>query len=517
MENHGPMDPMDQDQDQGLNPISQEPDPMDQGSDLINTENEASADTGDSESSESIPNSPDPLAPFPQTPIFLRNRTSSTVPQKRTNTSPGQQRRPVAPGNFVFSAHRASQPKPTISTVTEGIQLARNALVQAANISTSNEQQTQLLDLIEIFRNFTETGRVKKPETAILASQISRLETVSKTVTKALNSQAKSIQKPSLQTQTNGPLLQTASQQAHTASPASYAAAAAKDIPKTTEWTTVPSRKKAPISITPKNSLSSRQLVLVQGNPSSTDSLILRNKINNAFANKGVTSPVVVSASRSKKENIVLTTTPTFNAKYLLENIDIWKHIVQFQEALPITPWHKVAIHGIPTSLESLDIIKSEISTFNNGLQIVGQPYWLSHESNRREKVAGSVCVAFASQKDADYAIRNRLYLLGLSLRAEKQHSTPPSTQCQRCQRFGHAEARCRNLPACKICSEAHQTQQHKCNTCNAKGKACIHTVRKCVNCKEPHTADNKECETYLATKDPRGQDHLNEPNYMEC
>ncbi|KAF2627117.1 hypothetical protein BU25DRAFT_491615 [Macroventuria anomochaeta] len=41
---------------------------------------------------------------------------------------------------------------------------------------------------------------------------------------------------------------------------------------------------------------------------------------------------------------MVLTTTPTFTAKYLLEKQDIWKTITHFKEALPIQPWHKVVL-----------------------------------------------------------------------------------------------------------------------------------------------------------------------------
>ena len=461
--------------------------------------------------------------------ILTNLQHTNILPRKRpTPLSSQQQRSPTSgnfffgptPGNHVFSSAPEATLNPNVHSVPEAIQLVRNVLVQAANMSQSQQEQTNLLDLLEVVRDFTETGRVRKQESAILAHQIQRLETVSKAFSKNINSQTKATEKLLLQPQANAtppPPPPPTQQRRQALLPASYAAAAASGAPRTAEWTTVASKKKVPGTAVPKNSLSSRQLVLIHKSTSPINSLTLRNNINNAFANKGVTAPVIVSATRSKQENIVLTTTPAFNAQYLLENKEIWKHTVQFHEALPIVPWYKGAIHGVPTSLESLDVLKDEIRTFNNGLQIVGQPYWLSHESRRREKMAGSVCVAFASQKDADQATRNRLYLLGLSLRAEKQHSIPASTQCYKCQRFGHTEDKCRNLPACKICSEMHPTAQHRCNTCNAKGKTCIHTVRKCANCKEAHTADDKDCETYLATRNARGHEHSNAPNRMEC
>ena len=146
-------------------------------------------------------------------------------------------------------------------------------------------------------------------------------------------------------------------------------------------------------------------------------------------------------------------------------------------------------------------ILKSEIKTFNTGMAIVGNPYWLSSEANRGGKVTGSVCIAFATEQEVQQAMRKPLYLLGISVRAEKIHSTPPSTQCAKCQGFGHTDKKCRKSTACKMCDEAHLTAVHKCNTCGAKGKKCAHTVPKCANCRETRSADNRECEIFLAVK----------------
>ena len=489
-------DPMESD-----NPSDPDPDlsdPMD-SEDMTTTPPRATRQKGFS--------SPDPLS-MDFTPAKASNKAA--ISRKRLNSTTLEPQRTPQPPSSRFSFLGASV-KPMISSVKEGIQVARDVLVQAANLASSNDEQTRLLDLIEILRDYTEHGRVRTEEKSILASQITRLDVVTKGISKALNSQPKATSNTVSPSQTN------LSQQPNPAPAPSYANAATKDLPKSTEWTIVASKKKATPPPVVKNNLSSRQLILTQNGSTQINSLALRNKINDAFASNGVKSPVIVSVSLSFKKNIVLTTTPTFNAKYLLENKDIWTKLISFQEALPITPWFKVAIHGIPTDLDNLGVIKTEIRTFNNGLQVVGEPYWLSHESNRRIKQAGTVCVAFSSQKDADYAIRNRLYLFGISVRAEKLHSTPPSTQCQNCQKFGHAENRCQNLPACKICSEHHFTRQHKCNTCNAKGKVCIHTIRRCVNCKEAHTADDKLCEVYLATKARNGPQPSNAHTTFEC
>ena len=453
------------------------------------------------------PSSPDPLTTDPTGMNFV---PKPTIPRKRPISPSAQPQRVPNPPTGSFSFMRTA-PKRSISSVKEGILGARDLLVQAANLCSSNEEQTRILDLIEILRDYTEFGRIKKQELSILKSQISQLETITKTASKAIHNQQKPSPKSTPGVQ---PDRRTAAAKPPTTS---YANVAARDLPKVSEWTTVEKKKKESPPAIAKNKLSSRQLILIRKTPSAIDSLDLRNKINNAFASNGVKSPVIVSVTLSVKKNLVLTTTPAFNADYLLENKKVWAGFFAFDEALPITPWYKVAIHGIPTNLEDLGLLKSEISTFNNGLKVVGEPYWLSSESNRSVKLAGSVCIAFQSQKDAEHAIRNRLYLLGISVKAEKLHSTPPSTQCEKCQKFGHVATRCRNLPACKICSGHHLTQQHKCNTCQAKGKVCMHTIRKCANCREAHTADHKGCETYLATLRPSGLEASNDSDMREC
>ncbi len=148
----------------------------------------------------------------------------------------------------------------------------------------------------------------------------------------------------------------------------------------------------------------------------------------------------------STKGNLVVTTTTRFTAQYLLENQNVWQEVTRFEEALPIQSWHKVAIHNIPTSLatnQDLQVLKEEIPLFNNGLKIVGNPFWLTKEEHRASKATATACIAFATEEEALKAIKQKLYILGLSVKAEKLHSTSPLEQCQKCQQFGHIKARC--------------------------------------------------------------------------
>ena len=83
-------------------------------------------------------------------------------------------------------------------------------------------------------------------------------------------------------------------------------------------------------------------------------------------------------------------------------------------------------LHGILTTdfgtLEGLALIKDEITTFNKGLQPIGSPYWLTNSQKRLSQASGSIVVAFATEEEANRAIRNRLYIVGISVRVNKHY-----------------------------------------------------------------------------------------------
>jgi len=273
------------------------------------------------------------------------------------------------------------------------------------------------------------------------------------------------------------------------------------------EWTTVqPRPKPKPRAEKP---IKSNRLILVQSVATTElSSLALRNAFNKAFVNKGVAGPVVATVSRTLGQNIVVTTTSQFSADYLLEHQPIWEHLVLFKLAQKDEPWHKVVIHGILVAdfnnLKGIDLIIDEIKTFNNSLLPISIPYWLTSAEKRQHQLAGSVVVAFATAAEASQAIRHRLYIAGISARVEKLYTTTATTQCSKCQGFGHLDSYCKQMPTCRLCGDKHATQQHICSTCSAKGTKCAHLVPKCTNCKEAHTADFKSCETLLAIKNKK-------------
>jgi hypothetical protein len=145
-------------------------------------------------------------------------------------------------------------------------------------------------------------------------------------------------------------------------------------------------------------------------------------------------------------------------------------------------------------------MIVDEIKTFNEGFNPIGKPYWMSSATKRDAQRSGSVAIAFATEEEASRAIRNRLYIAGISVRVEKLYSAAPTTQCQICQGFGHLETYCRKEPVCRLCAKGHSTKQHRCNSCKST-TSCEHLEPKCSNCKGTHPANSKTCEVLLAIK----------------
>src|SRR5450432_3322417 len=229
------------------------------------------------------------------------------------------------------------------------------------------------------------------------------------------------------------------------------------------------------------------------------DPLKLRNQVNKAFQEKkNITTPVVATVSKSfAGTSIVLTTTEQFSAEFLTQNKAIWEPYFRFKKSTRDTTWSKVVIHKIPMDIfghqEGLDLLEEEIRIFN-GLNPVIKPNWISSIENRKTKRHASAIISFETKAEAEKAIRNRLYIAGISMRVVKCIPTKPA-QCRRCQGFNHSEYGCYKDYNCSICAKNHPTRLHFCDTCKIKGEICEHTKIECINCQKDHQATDKICE----------------------
>nr|CAH7759976.1 unnamed protein product [Callosobruchus chinensis] len=73
----------------------------------------------------------------------------------------------------------------------------------------------------------------------------------------------------------------------------------------------------------------------------------------------------------------------------------------------------------------------------------------------------------------------------GVSIRVEVQKNSRFIGQCQRCQKYGHAQSYCTASPKCLKCAQDHMT-----HLCPQTGQE----VRKCANCGGDHPANSPTC-----------------------
>lgn len=409
----------------------------------------------------------------------------------------------------ISHASKINQQQDKLS-VNEELLIARDHIVRAYYATQNRNEQSRLLDLLEIFREYTEKGHLTKASN-IITTQIANLEQA----TKQIETKTRSLQKthnPST-IQQNSAEGSKVNQQAQSSHPPTMASIAGKNMESSNqcyEWTVVGKKTSAQAKVThptqPKTK-KTRRVILIQ-NPSETTTvspLQARNHINQAFSAKGVKGPVIALVSKTHGNNIAITTTDEYTADFFIEKKDIWQSIIPHETIQKDEPWYKVVAHGIPLADfdndEGMEMIKDEVSIFNKGLKPIGMPHWISTIENRKVNKAGSVAIAFATEEEANRAIRNRLYIAGISVRVTKFHTVAPTTQCTNCQGFGHLDSYCRKQASCGLCGDKHSTQQHYCSVCKSKGKSCTHLSPKCVNCTGDHQANSKTCQVYLAIK----------------
>ncbi|EDU41102.1 hypothetical protein PTRG_01664 [Pyrenophora tritici-repentis Pt-1C-BFP] len=175
----------------------------------------------------------------------------------------------------------------------------------------------------------------------------------------------------------------------------SYASVAAQNNGNT--WTTVSTKKK-----TNKKPASYYQAVLTLTQPTSHTPLQIRDLINEEFTKGGIKDPVVKEVTTSRKNNIILTTTPTYSGEYLVQHKHIWHQKFELKNVQLLESWTKVVVHNVPTEwegAETLEILHTEIPAYNNGLQITGNPYWISREWQNKKN--SSIVIAFKTAEDA--------------------------------------------------------------------------------------------------------------------
>jgi hypothetical protein len=438
--------------------------------------------------------------PLEFVPLQVKKFSNTT---HRFTLNPNKKRRASTSSPSLRNRLQTPQNEETSSqSYKELILKARELVTEASLKAPTYEEKSQILDLLEVFRDYTERGRISN-FSKIIGSQVSNLEQATRKIERI----AKAPPKPTPIATIAIPETQPVQKPPSLAQIASQGAIQTTSTPQ--EWKLVQKRTtKSSEEASKPQPKACKRLILYQAPKDSTSPILpltLRNAFNKAFADKGVQGPVVNTISRTRSNNIVVTTTSSFSAAYLLEKKPIWEKVLPFKSAQIDETWYKVVVHGIPIrdfdTPKGMELVVDEITTFNQGLKPIGTPYWLTTKEKRKSQLAGSIVVAFASEVEATRAIRSRLFIGGISARVEKLYSVAPTTQCGKCQGYGHLDNHCKKEPQCRLCAENHPTAYHQCSICPTKGKRCPHLAPKCANCKGAHIASSETCELLLAIK----------------
>ena len=80
--------------------------------------------------------------------------------------------------------------------------------------------------------------------------------------------------------------------------------------------------------------------MLLKSTLGSFSPLALRNAFNKVFKENGISEPVINTITKSLNlgHNLVITTTPSFSSKFLLEKEALWKHLIPYKAAQEDTP-----------------------------------------------------------------------------------------------------------------------------------------------------------------------------------
>jgi len=290
-----------------------------------------------------------------------------------------------------------------------------------------------------------------------------------------------------------------------------YAERLKKDLPSSSSLpsSSLPPPTPSTSTRSKKKQLQERKLVLITDEKDQPlDTFSIRNKVNQLFASKlQVEKPVLASIARTKgKQNILLTTTEEYNADFLVKYKDIWHNCFTFQREQKLEPWVQVIAHGVPTlpflKEGGSKLLKEEIETFNP-IRIQGLPRWISSSVKRHDPQTrfGSIVFTIENEEKRQEILKQKeISIAGTATKVVKYLEVSPTTQCTSCQKFGHIGDRC-STRACRFCAAAHLSKDHCCPTCLISGRPCKHTTPLCINCKENHFANSKDCETLKAAK----------------
>jgi hypothetical protein len=212
-----------------------------------------------------------------------------------------------------------------------------------------------------------------------------------------------------------------------------------------------------------------------------------------------VTVPPLYTAYVSQSNALVLTAGPRIRGR------DYEAFLGIILDALSLIPtvsahvsqrWTRYVLNGIPTATTPEDA-REEIEMLYPAAKLAKTPRWLTTAENRQDKAASSMVITLVGPTKLRYS---KMLLFNRECDVREYIPFRDTTQCNRCQRFGHPTALCKAAPACAVCAQPHLTHQHPCNIPGCpKGRRCAHPLLCCALCQQPHKATDRSCPAFLA------------------
>ena len=378
---------------------------------------------------------------------------------------------------------------------------ARDLLVKAYGLTNDKIKQAAVLDLVQVFRSFTEEGKVITivPKSNEGPDEPNHEKDVVLEAPKP-PSYAQKLREgiPQMLTTKGLPSKPGMKVLGHKAPIQDTAPAASPNKTPTTNNISVPhtAARVMPIAIA-TNSTNENVITLVTRTGCTLPSYqayTVRENINKILGKRAVSR-----VHTSPKGNLVLSCMDATPAELLLDQ-EKWQG--QFEGwpiklAQKINHWPKMVVHGVATCIP-INKLNSEIEAYNKDIKTQGEPRWLTKSPEKMIRASVAFCVKTDEEKTR--LIKSGVLIGGQLLKVVNFQQSTQKTQCRKCLQYGHHSVSCRKLPVCAICLGAHYTNSHKCSTCSAT-QSCIHHAVQCANCKSnTHLAFQRlDCDYYKA------------------
>lgn len=208
--------------------------------------------------------------------------------------------------------------------------------------------------------------------------------------------------------------------------------------------------------------------------------------------------PINIRRSVETREGIRLYPDTPNDFRAAIRVIDAHK-APRYTYTLPEEQTLKIVFRGIPTDFTEEEVLEDLRDEQNFDI--------ISVKRMRKNKdTPYSMMLVQAPKNERSKELFQVRSIAGMAVRAEPKRKQTGSTQCYRCQNYGHVQNNCTLPFNCAFCAKAHPSSQ--CDQDNGPGKPA-----KCVLCKGQHPAFATSCPKHPQSRRAAQRDQGRVPN----